>query len=155
MRVAGFSYLEVEIYRVGSLLMKESYCGLCEDCQLGAPEFMQALATVKEYLEHFRKNWWAHCFPGEEGFSFTEFRQGLDWFLNHPECSGCKGEKGQDRCPIRLCALRRQQSHCSSCPDLMGCEKFTLLTEEFPDQKVRLHRRQLQSPARELPAQNI
>ena len=33
--------------------MKESYCGLCDDCQLGAPDFLEALATVKGYLDHF------------------------------------------------------------------------------------------------------
>jgi hypothetical protein len=134
--------------------MKESYCGLCDDCQLGAPDFLEALATVKKYVDHFRVNWWVHCFPGDEGFALPEFRQGLDWFLGHTECSGCKGEKGLDRCPIRLCAMRRHQGHCCECPDLMDCEKFSWLTQEFPDQKARLRRRQLHYQARELHAQN-
>jgi hypothetical protein len=134
--------------------MKESYCGLCDDCQLGAPDFLEALATVKKYVDHFRVNWWAHCFPGDEGFALPEFRQGLDWFLGHTECSGCKGGKGLDRCPIRLCAMRRHQGHCYECPDLMDCEKFSWLTQEFPDQKARQRRRQLHYQDRELHAQN-
>ena len=134
--------------------MKESFCGLCDDCQLGAPDFLEALATVKGYLDTFRVNWWAHCFPGDEGFSLPEFHQGLDWFLGHTECPGCKGGKGQDRCPIRLCAMRRDQGHCSECPKLMACEKFSWLTQEFPDQKARLRRRQLKYKARELLAQH-
>lgn len=133
--------------------MKESYCGLCDDCQLGAPDFLAALATVKEHLDHFRVNWWAHCFPGEEGFYFTEFRRGLDWFLGHTECSGCKGGKGLDRCSIRLCALRQQQGHCYECPELMGCEIISRFTQEFPDQKTRLLRRQLKYKASEMHAQ--
>lgn len=132
--------------------MRQSYCGLCDDCQLGAPDFMEALATVKGYLATFRENWWAHCFPGDEGFSLPEFHQGLDWFLNHTECSGCKGGKGLDRCPIRLCALRRDQGHCSMCPELRDCAKFSVLSDEFPDQKARLRRRQLKNLAQEFHA---
>jgi Protein of unknown function (DUF3795) len=129
--------------------MRESYCGLCEECRLGEPEFLKALVTVKEYLDGFRVNWWAHCFPGDEGFSLPEFHRGLDWFLGHAECSGCKGGKGEDRCPIRNCALRRNQGHCHECPELIECEKFAWLKEEFPDQKTQLRRRQLKYLARE------
>jgi hypothetical protein len=135
--------------------MKESYCGLCDDCQLGAPDFIEALATVKEYLNHFREDWWAHCFPGDEGFSLPELRQGLDWFLGHTECSGCKGGKGLDYCAIRLCAMRRQQNHCSECPELRHCEKFTLFAKKFPDQQARLCWRQSKSKDLNLRAQNI
>jgi Protein of unknown function (DUF3795) len=131
--------------------MKESYCGLCDECQLGAPDFLKALVTVKEYLDTFRENWWAHCFPGDEGFSFPEFRRGLDWFLDHTECSGCKGGKGEDRCPIRNCALRRNQGNCQECAELVDCEKFSWISQEFPDQKANLRRRQLKSLAREFP----
>ena len=38
--------------------------------------------------------------------------------------------------------------------DLMEGKKFSRFTQEFPDQKVRLRRRQLHYQARELPAQN-
>ena len=120
--------------------MKKSYCGLCEDCQLGAPAFLGAVTTLKNYLEGFREQWWAHCFPGEEGFSLPEFKKGLDWFLDHPECPGCRGGKGVDRCPIRLCALMRHQESCAACPDLAACEKFNFLLKEFPDQKAKLLR---------------
>jgi hypothetical protein len=135
--------------------MKDSYCGLCEECQLGTPEFLEALALVKGYLDTFRVNWWAHCFPGEEGFSLPEFRRGLEWFLDHTECSGCKDGKGMDRCPIRLCAMRRNRGNCYECPELMDCEKFSWLKKEFPDQKAKLHWRQLKCLSRELQAQKM
>ena len=51
--------------------------------------------------------------------------------------------------------MRRHQGHCYECPDLMDCEKFSWLTQEFPDQKARLRRRQLKYKARELHAQNM
>jgi len=135
--------------------MKESYCGLCDDCQLGSPDFLKALATVQGYLDTFRVNWWEHCFPGDEGFSLPEFRRGLEWFLDHTECSGCKDGKGQDRCPIRLCAMRRNQAHCYECQELIDCKKFSWLNQEFPDQKARLRRWQLLNLARESHASNI
>jgi hypothetical protein len=135
--------------------MKESYCGLCDECQLGSPDFLAALAAVKGYLETFRTDWWAHCFPGDEGFSLPEFGRGLDWFLSHTECSGCNGGKGLDRCPIRLCALRRNQDDCSECPDLTDCKKFSWLNKEFPDQQAKLRRKQLRYMARECQAQKM
>jgi hypothetical protein len=80
--------------------MKESYCGLCDQCHLGAPDFLEALTRVKEIVNQFPKYWWVHCFPADEGFSFTEFHKGLDWFLQHQECPGCKGGRGAETCPI-------------------------------------------------------
>jgi hypothetical protein len=135
--------------------MKEGYCGICDECQLGSPDFLAALAAVQRYLETFRVDWWAHCFPGDEGFSLPEFRRGLNWFLSHTECSGCKGGKGLDRCPIRICALRRNQGHCSECPDLTDCKKFSWLNKEFPDQQAKLRRQQLRHMAQELRAQKM
>lgn len=127
--------------------MKDSYCGLCAECQLGHPELLKALATVKDYLETFRGDWWAHCFPRDEGFSFPEFRKGLEWFLGHTECPGCSGGKGLDRCPIRLCASRKNHN-CFDCPELRECGKFKFLLHEFPEQKAKLRRRQLKYLAR-------
>ena len=88
--------------------MKESYCGLCDKCLLDHPEFLAAVATVKGFVDQFRVYWWAHCFWGDEGFSLPEFRRGLEWFLSHPECPGCRGGRGLDRCPIRICAINRR-----------------------------------------------
>ena len=131
-------------------MVRESYCGLCDDCQLGHPDFLETVTRLKNYLDHFRANWWAHCFPEKEGFSFEDFRQGLDWFLEHTECPGCKGGKGMDLCPIRACAQERGLEHCSLCPDLKACDKFEVLIVEFPDVKANLRRRQLKIKAKRL-----
>ncbi len=128
-------------------MMRESYCGLCDDCQLGHPEFLKVVALLKEYVESFRANWWVHCFPEEEGFSFEEFRRGLDWFLMHTECPGCKGGKGLELCPVRSCAVERGIDHCSLCPDLAACDKFDHLLIQFPNVKIDLRRRQLKIKA--------
>jgi hypothetical protein len=90
-----------------------------------------------------------HCFPGEEGFSFAELRQGLEWFQTHAVCPGCKEGKGHDDCPIRRCAMERGLDQCYQCPDLAPCQKFDFLLSEFPDLKARLYRRQLKERARE------
>lgn len=128
-------------------MVRESYCGLCDDCQLGDPEFLKTVALLKEYLDRFRANWWVHCFPHDEGFSFDEFRKGLDWFLTHTECPGCKGGAGLELCPIRLCAQARGLGHCALCPDLVECDKFEHLLVQFPDVKINLRRRQLKIKA--------
>ncbi|MBW1991873.1 MAG: DUF3795 domain-containing protein [Deltaproteobacteria bacterium] len=129
--------------------MRESYCGLCDDCQLGNRGFLETVFRLKEYLARFRANWWVHCFPEEEGFDFGELRKGLDWFLSHTECPGCKGGRGLEDCPIRNCAISRGLEHCSQCPDLGPCTKFDFLLKEFPDVKINLRRRQLKLKAQE------
>jgi hypothetical protein len=129
-------------------MRRESFCGLCDDCQLGNPDFLEHVSRLKEYVISFRADWWVHCFPQESGFSFPEFRKGLDWFLSHTECPGCKDGKGLADCPIRNCALARGLSHCSQCPDLEPCDKFAFLLDEFPDVKTNLIRRRLKLKAR-------
>ncbi len=87
--------------------MRESYCGLCDDCQLGHPGFLETVSRLKGYLDQVRANVWLHCFPGPEGFSLPEFRKGLEWFLAHTECPGCRNGRGLEDCPIRVCAQAR------------------------------------------------
>jgi hypothetical protein len=129
--------------------MRESYCGLCEDCQLGHPGLLETVARLQKYLDRVRANIWLHCFPGSDGFSLPEFRKGLQWFLTHTECPGCKQGRGLENCPIRLCARSRGLEHCYECPDLEPCDKFVLLLTQFPDVKINLRRRQLKFMARE------
>lgn len=128
-------------------MLRESYCGLCDDCQLGNRDFLETVAQLKAYLERFRANWWVHCFPHEEGFSFLELRKALQWFLSHTECPGCKGGRGLENCPIRICAQQRHLEHCYECPDLQECKNFDHLLVDFPDVKINLRRRQLKYKA--------
>ena len=108
-----------------------------------------AYRTLKEYLDQVRANVWVHCFPGPCGFNLQEFRRGLDWFLAHTDCPGCKEGRGLQDCPIRLCAESRHLEHCYECPDLDPCDKYAMLLEQFPDVKINLRRRQLKFKARE------
>lgn len=128
--------------------MRQSYCGLCDDCQLGNPDFLQTVSHLREYVKRLRANVWLHCFPNGEGFSFPEFNKGLDWFLSHTECPGCQGGRGLEDCPVRTCAMARGLEHCYLCPDLQPCDKFDFLLPQFPDVKTNLRRRQLKDKAR-------
>jgi len=123
--------------------MRRSYCGLCEECPLGLGDFQETVAKLREYVHRFRSNWWDHCFPKENGFSFVEFRKALEWFLARQECPGCQGGRGLADCPIRLCAQERQLDGCYLCDDLEPCQKFDFLLAEFPDVKINLRRRQI------------
>ncbi len=88
--------------------MRESYCGLCNECHLGDLEFLETVSLMKEYIERFRANYWTHCFPEEKVLTSAEFRKGLEWLLTHTECPGCKQGRGTADCPIRNCALQPQ-----------------------------------------------
>lgn len=143
-------HLAARRYRRNAMnAIRESYCGLCDDCQLGNPDFLETVSRMRDYLDRFRTNVWLHCFPGEAGFSLPEFRKGLEWFLAHTECPGCKNGRGLEDCPIRLCAQSRGIEHCYECPDLEICDKYDHLLLEFPDVKINLRRRQLKFMARE------
>lgn len=120
--------------------MKQSYCGLCENCPIDMPDFLKAISKVREYFDQLPINWWTHCFPGDEGFYFPEFRKGLEWFLNHPECLGCKGGGGPKECLVRNCATMRQVAYCSECHDLENCEHYGIVTQESPGRVVCLYR---------------
>ncbi len=123
--------------------MRRSYCGLCEECPLGLGDFQEIVSRLREYVTRFRSNWWEHCFPKENGFSFVEFRKALDWFLARQDCPGCQGGRGFPDCPIRVCAMERHLAGCYQCDDLEACDKFEHLLVEFPDVKVKLRRRQI------------
>ena len=130
-------------------MLRVSFCGLFDDCQLGNLAFLNTVTRLQEYLSRFRSNWWLHCFPGEEVFSFAELRKGLEWLQTHAECPGCKNGRGHEDCPIRRCALERGLDACYQCPDLKPCDKFDFLLAEFPDLKAGLRRQQLKYRARE------
>lgn len=119
--------------------MKHSYCGLCDTCQLDHPDFLEALSKVRYYIEQFPLYWWQHCFPGDEGFSFTELIKGLNWFLSQPECPGCKKGGGLKLCPIRHCASQRQVAHCSECPEVETCDLYNII-QEYPGHMIYLKR---------------
>ena len=108
-------------------MKKDSYCGLCHTCPLDNLDFLEAIARIKSYLEQFPIYWWLHCFPESESFSLPEFHKGLEWFLDHPECPGCKEGGGLTQCPIRDCARQRQYADCNECPDLQNCERYNII----------------------------
>jgi hypothetical protein len=123
----------------GDVSMKESYCGLCDRCPLDNLDFLKALTQVKNYVNQLPLYWWAHCFPGNEGFSLPEFFKGLEWFLSQPECPGCKMGGGLKGCPIRDCAQERQITQCSICPDQEICERFRIIMKGYSNQRIPLH----------------
>ena len=101
--------------------MKESYCGLCEHCQLGQPDFQEAVVMVKTYIDRLRGSWQRQCLQGVKNFPLPEFRRSLDWLLGRVDCPGCKNQGGLERCAIRDFATTRRQDYCYECPDYDSC----------------------------------
>jgi hypothetical protein len=107
--------------------MKESFCGLCDHCQLGSPDFQAAVAKVKTYLDQLPAFWQQQCLQEEQEVSLVEFRRGLDWLLGLAQCPGCKAGGGLKRCDIRDCAQGRQQDHCHNCSDYDSCRHLVFV----------------------------
>jgi hypothetical protein len=101
--------------------MKESYCGLCDHCQLSGPDFQAAAAKVKTYVGQLPPFWQQQCLQEGRQFSLDEFHRGLDWFLGLGQCAGCKAGGGLESCTIRNCAQKRRQDHCHDCSDYESC----------------------------------
>jgi len=101
--------------------MKDSFCGLCDHCQLGSPDFQAAAAKVKTCVDQLPPFWPRQCLQEGQDFSLVEFRRGLDWFLGLAQCTGCKAGGGLERCTIRDCAQERRQEHCHNCSDYESC----------------------------------
>ena len=56
---------------------RESYCGLCEQCQLGSPDFQEAVGKIKTYMDQLPVHWQRQCNEAQD-FPLLEFRRGLD-----------------------------------------------------------------------------
>ena len=106
----------------GVTLMKEGYCGLCDQCRLGSPDLQAALAKIKTCVDQMPAFWQQQCLQAGQDFSLDEFRRGLDWFLGAAQCRGCKEAGGLKRCNIRSCARERRQEQCYICPDHDSCQ---------------------------------
>ena len=115
--------------------MKESYCGLCDDCQLGASDFLEALATVKGYLDTFHgRIGGLTAFPGRKAFLCLNFARVWTGFSATPNVRVVKTAKVWTA--VHPSLALDGAGHCSECPELMVCEKFAGLTREYPDQKA-------------------
>ncbi|MGB8993459.1 MAG: DUF3795 domain-containing protein [Desulfobaccales bacterium] len=100
--------------------MKESYCDLCDHCDLDSPELQEALGRVQSAMDRMPAFWRRQCL--ETDFPRFEFHRGLNWLQGRSDCPGCKNHGGLERCAIRRCAEDRGQSHCYECPDYDSCQ---------------------------------
>jgi len=57
-------------------------------------------------------------------FDFQQFLKGLDWFIDHAKCSGCKEGGGPSWCEVRKCCSEKGLRICFEC-------------EEFPCSKMK------------------
>jgi hypothetical protein len=102
--------------------MKDSYCGLCDTCQLGSSDFQAAVTKVKTYVDRMPMHWQQQCLQAGQEILWQEFRRGLEWFLERTSCPGCKAQGGLKHCAIRDCATTRRQDRCYECADHESCK---------------------------------
>ena len=48
--------------------MKQSYCGLCENCRIDKPDFLEAIGKVKEYIGQPPMYFWGIAFQETKAF---------------------------------------------------------------------------------------
>ncbi len=129
--------------------MRESYCGLCDDCQLGNSGLLETVSRLKGYLDQVRANVWLHCFPGPDGFSLPEFRKGLEWFLSTRSAPAARKGGACVTAPSGYAPRAGIWSTVMSARTWSPATNTHLLLVQFPDVKINLRRRQLKFKARE------
>jgi len=113
--------------------MKEDYpygiCGVyCGQCASWNHKIQVIAGELKRLVDLYRFEWLKQISPG---FSFTEFRKGLEWFAA-VRCSGCKAGGGPPMCEARKCAEEKGLRSCLLCPEFLMCEKTTYHRETYP-----------------------
>ena len=129
--------------------MRESYCGLCDDCQLGNSGFLETVSRLKDYLEQVRANVWLHCFPGQEGFSLAEFRKGAGMVPGPHGMPRLPERAGPGGLPHPGLRPRPADRTLLSMPGPGALRQILPAPGAVSDVKVNLRRRQLKFKARE------
>ena len=113
------------------------YCGGCAQYNglaVALAEHLRALADL--YGFEFR---------ARGSFDFGEFLKGLDWFITHATCPGCRDGGGPAWCQVKGCSAEKGLLLCFDC-DEFPCSKLDEVAD--PDTMERYHRfRELGSPA--------
>jgi hypothetical protein len=66
---------------------------------------------------------------GAKGFDAREFLKGLREIQNIPVCSGCLKGGGNEACPMRPCAAKRELSGCQECGNQKKCKNRKSMTK--------------------------
>jgi len=110
------------------------FCGIwCGSCPAGNGVIME---LTRKYEETVKKNNLEKCAPKE--FDYKEFAKGLASIQAMSSCPGCMKGGGSSKCKIRICALGKGFSDCSSCDQLIICRNFEELEKSHPSIKVDL-----------------
>jgi len=104
-------------------------CGVyCGQCASGNHRIRIIASELKRLVDLYRFEWLEQV---PQGFSFKEFRKGLEWFAAS-NCTGCKAGGGPPTCEARKCAKEKGLQSCLLCSDFLTCPKTKYHRETYP-----------------------
>jgi hypothetical protein len=105
-------------------------CGVyCGQCPSGNGRVKMSAGELKRLVDTVRYQWLE--LPGvKPGFSFGEFRKGLEWFAN-AQCPMCLNGGGAP-CENRKCAAGKKLESCLLCSDYHTCKHTEYQREWYP-----------------------
>jgi len=103
-------------------------CGVyCGQCPNGNGRVRYAAGELKRLVDTTRYGWVEEAV---KGFSFNEFRKGLEWF-SRAQCRGCRSGDGSP-CQNRGCAEEKGLQSCLECGDYLTCSRTEYMRETYP-----------------------
>jgi len=110
------------------------FCGIwCGSCGAGNGAIHELSRKFEEIVKSYELEKWV-----PKGFDFREFMKGLTCTQAMPLCPGCQKGGGPSACKVRICALEKGMTDCSTCDQLIECKNFEQLEKNHPKMKEDL-----------------
>ncbi|UCC49755.1 MAG: DUF3795 domain-containing protein [Gemmatimonadota bacterium] len=105
------------------------YCG-------GCAQYSGLAVTIARHMRALA-DLYGFEFRARGAFDFAEFLKGLDWFVAHATCPGCREGGGPAWCQVRGCCVEKDLLLCFECDDF-PCAKLDEVAD--PDTMDRYQR---------------
>ena len=104
-------------------------CGVfCELCPGGNGKIEELAKELKRLTSDFFKD-----FPEDHGgFNWTEYRNGLEYFISSYGCPTCTKLEGEPWCDVLKCEKITQRESCLFCEEFLECSRTEYQRNRYP-----------------------
>ncbi|MBD3192988.1 MAG: DUF3795 domain-containing protein [Candidatus Heimdallarchaeota archaeon] len=104
------------------------YCGQCTGLE---GKTKTSAKKLKELIEQDFN--WIEADKVDVGFDLTNFKTGLDWFINHSQCPGCNKIK-EHWCDVQKCPKIKDNTveNCLLCEEFLTCPRTEYQRKRYP-----------------------
>ena len=107
-----------------------SCCGLnCSKCVSYKGKYAKKAKEIIAAIEKSGMDHWHEKYDKDPKFSWTDFKNGLQWFSNTTKCEGCETCGAVPNCLIRTCCKEKKVENCKACKEF-PCDKVRKFKEE-------------------------